>query len=189
MGIHEMDVFGPIDRRLWKRSLAALALAAGVGFAGAATAENDVRTETGAVAPIAVADFDYHDTSGEVRDQSAEHRTRLSAFMTKLRIDLGADPRFRVLSIACADPPGTAGGMAPATLLNAAKNAGARMLLYGQIDKTSTLIEWGRVQIVDVVADKLVFDRLMTFRGDTDEAWLRAESFLVKELQGGDFTK
>jgi hypothetical protein len=141
------------------------------------------------VTPIAVVDFDYRDSSGEVRDQAAEHRARLDAFMAKLRADLGADPRFPVVTIGCADPPCTAGNMTPTALMDAARRAGARLLLYGQIDKMSTLVEWGRVQIVDVAADRLLDDKLLTFRGDTDEAWLRAEAFIVEELKSGDFAK
>jgi hypothetical protein len=38
------------------------------------------------------------------------------------------------------------------------------------------------VQVVDLAADKLVFDRLVSFRGDTDESWQRAGRFLVREL-------
>lgn len=174
-----------VPPRPGKRNLRTLALAAGVGLAGVARGADDAGAET----PIAVVDFDYRDTSGEMRDQNAEHRARLSAFMTRLRTDVSADPRFRIVSIACADPPCTVDRETLAALMNAARNAGARMLLYGEIDKTSTLIEWGRVQIVDVVADKVLFDKLLTFRGDTDEAWLRAESFLIEELRDSDFMK
>lgn len=139
------------------------------------------------VTPIAVIDFDYLDTSGEVRDQSAEHRARLGAFMAKLRADLAADPRFSVVSIACADPPCTARNTPPRTLLDAAAKAGGRLLVYGEIHKMSTLVQWGKVQIIDLAADKLLDDRLLTFRGDTDEAWLRAEAFIVEELKARFF--
>ena len=169
-----------------RKGLRALALAAGVAFAGPATPETIAHP---AVKPIAVVDFDYRDTSGEARDQSAEHRARLGAFMAKLRADLSADPRFPVVSIACADPPCTAGNTPPQALIDAARKAGAHALLYGEIDKMSTLIQWGRVQIVDVAADKLLDDKLLTFRGDTDEAWLRAEAFIVEELKAGNFAQ
>jgi hypothetical protein len=107
--------------------------------------------------------------------------------MAKLRADLGADRRFAVVSIACASPPCTAGNMPPQTLLDAARGAGAHALLYGEIHKMSTLVQWGKVQLVDVAANKLLDDKLLTFRGDTDEAWLRAEAFIVEELKARDF--
>jgi hypothetical protein len=46
-------------------------------------------TET-AGAAIAIVDFNYVDTSGEVRDQRAEHEVRLSVFMNTLKDDLAA---------------------------------------------------------------------------------------------------
>ena len=109
--------------------------------------------------------------------------------MAKLRADLGADPRFPVVSIACANPPCTAGNMPPQALMDAARKAGAHALLYGEIDKMSTLVQWGRVELVDVAANKLLDEKFLTFRGDTDEAWLRAEAFLVEELKAGDFAQ
>jgi hypothetical protein len=171
-----------------RMNLRALALAAGVAFAGPAAAEDAGFLDSGAK-PIAILDFDYRDTSGEARDQGAEHRARLDAFMTKLRADLGADPRFPIVAIACADPPCTGANMPPAALMDAARKAGAHLLLYGEIHKMSTLVQWGKVQIVDVAADKLMYDKLLTFRGDTDEAWLRAEAFIVEELKSRDFAQ
>jgi hypothetical protein len=169
-----------------KRSLRALAIGAAIVFAGPAAAENNANP---AANLIAVVDFDYRDTSGEPLDQSAEHRARLGAFMAKLRADLGADPKFLVLSIACADPPCTAGNTPPQALMDAARNAGAHALLYGEIAKMSTLVQWGRVELVDVAADRLLEDKFLTFRGDTDEAWLRAEAFIVEELKARNFAQ
>jgi hypothetical protein len=132
---------------------------------------------------IAVIDFDYLDTSGEPTDQHAEHERRLAEFMHSLRADLGAAGGFRVVGIACDRPPCTAGDTPPAVLIASAKQAGARLLLYGQIHKMSTLIEWANVEIVDLKADKLIESKLFTFRGDTDEAWRRAEHFIVQETK------
>jgi hypothetical protein len=169
-----------------RKSLRALALTAGVVVAGPAPAENGANPTA---KPIAIVDFDYRDTSGEARDQSAEHRARLGAFMAKLRADIGADPRFAVVSIACANPPCTAGNIPPQALMDAARKAGAHALLYGEIDKMSTLVQWGRVELVDVAADKLLDDKFLTFRGDSDDAWLRAEAFIVEELKARDFAQ
>ncbi len=169
-----------------RRSLRALASAAGVVFAARPAAAGEISYP---IKSVAVVDFDYRDTSGEVRDQSREHRARLDAFMAKLRADLGADPRLAVVTIACADPPCSAGNMPPTALMDAARRAGAQLLLYGQIHKMSTLVQWGRVQIVDVASDRLLDDKLLTFRGDTDEAWLRAEAFIAQELKSGNFAE
>ena len=58
-------------------ALAALALQSGVSPAAAPIA-------------VAVADFDYFDTSGEVTDQSEEHRARVASFAKLLRDNLAA---------------------------------------------------------------------------------------------------
>lgn len=134
-------------------------------------------------ASIAVIDFDYRDTSGEVRDATAEHRKRLNAFMSAMRTDLAAGGQYRLVDVTCASLPCSLSNSTPSELIDQVKRAGARFLLYGGIHKESTLVQWAKVQVVDIEADKLVVDRLLTFRGDTDEAWNRAENFIVKELK------
>ncbi|HEX7417554.1 MAG TPA: DUF2380 domain-containing protein, partial [Steroidobacteraceae bacterium] len=62
-----------------------------------------------------------------------------------------------------------------------------RLLLFGGIHKQSTLVQWANARIVDIERDKLVFDRLLSFRGDDDAAWQHAEAFLSRELQAQDF--
>jgi uncharacterized protein DUF2380 len=131
---------------------------------------------------IAVADFDYADTSGEARDQQATHEARLQAFAGAIRADLAGSGKYRVVMLNCAPSPCTAGRTSPATLLEEARRVGAKLLLYGGVHKMSTLIQNGKVQVVDVEADKLMFDRLISFRGDSDEAWQHAERFLLREF-------
>ena len=46
----------------------------------------------------------------------------------------------------------------------------------------STLVQWAKLQALDLRSDKIVFDKLITFRGDNDEAWRQAESFVAREL-------
>jgi hypothetical protein len=166
------DVVGALRRVLAGLAAAMLVLAA-PSWADGPTATR---------IPIAVADFDYTDTSGEAGNQRAEHAARLEAFARMIRIDLADSGKYRVVALACAPPPCSAGRTQPAILLEDARRAGARLLLYGGIQKMSTLIQFAKSQVVDVDADKLVFDRLITFRGDSDEAWRRAEQFLVGEL-------
>jgi hypothetical protein len=72
---------------------------------------------------IAIVDFNYVDTSGEVLDQRAEHDVRLSTFMSALKDDLAAAGKFRLVIPACRpDPCSRSGG---SELLKAAKTAGA----------------------------------------------------------------
>jgi hypothetical protein len=132
--------------------------------------------------PIAVADFDYFDTSGEPTNQQAEHQARLQAFADAIRADLERDGRYRVVTLSCPQTRCAAAELAPAELLEKARAAGANRLLYGGIQKMSTLIQNAKVQVVDIAENKLRFDRLITFRGDTDESWQRAERFIVRDL-------
>ena len=125
-------------------------------------------------------DFNYVDTSGEVRDQLAEHELRLSVFMNTLKDDLAVSGKFRVIVPACRpDPCSRSGG---SELLKAARAAGADFLLVGGIYKMSTLVQWASAEVIDLRSGQIVLDRLFTFRGDTDQAWRRAEEFISNEL-------
>jgi len=68
--------------------------------------------------PVAVVDFSYADTSGEVRDQRREHAARLDAFMTALRSDLVAHGRT-VVTPTC-NPAPCSGAQPPEGALRAA---------------------------------------------------------------------
>jgi hypothetical protein len=129
---------------------------------------------------IAVVDFNYVDTSGEVLDQRTEHDVRLSIFMSALKDDLAAGGKFRLVVPACRpDPCSRSGG---SELLKAAKTAGADFLMVGGIHKMSTLVQWAKAEVIDLRNGQIVLDRLFTFRGDTDQAWRRAEEFISNEL-------
>ena len=67
-------------------------------------------------------------------------------------------------------------------LNKAARAAGVRFVAFGGIHKMSTLVQWAKIQIADMDQDRIVFDRLVTFRGDTDESRRRAEHFVAAEI-------
>ena len=161
------------------RRLAGAALGLGMFLTLSSARSEDVKAPP---IPIAVADFDYFDTSGEPTNQRAEHQARLQAFADAIRADLERDGRYRVVALSCPKTRCAAAELAPAELLEKARAAGANRLLYGGIQKMSTLIQNAKVQVVDIGENKLRFDRLVTFRGDTDESWQRAERFIVKDL-------
>ncbi|TPQ39723.1 hypothetical protein C2U70_06720 [Bradyrhizobium guangdongense] len=110
---------------------------------------------------VVIDDFSYTDTSNEPANQTAAHEKRLAAFMAALRRDVAADPRYR---------------LAPSL------QDGAAFKVIGGIQKTSTLVQWAKVAVIDVGAKKLTMDKLYTFRGDTDEAWAHAETFVAREV-------
>jgi hypothetical protein len=138
-----------------------------------------------AAAPIAVAvaDFDYFDTSGEVTDQTAEHLARVASFAKLLRDNVAAQGDYRVVSIECRDPPCTATSMSQDVFIAAARKAGARLVVYGGIRKMSTLIQWGEIQLLDLEAEKLLMRRTVTFRGDNDAAYRHAANFVGDTLK------
>jgi hypothetical protein len=153
----------------------------GPAFATGATAD-DGKPGGGPpqAAAVAVVDFDYVDTSGEERDQSQEHQARLNDFMAALRRDLAAQGKT-VVTLNCDQAPCSAA--APADVLQrAAREAGARILLVGGIHKMSTLVQWAQVAAIDAATGQVVFNKLFTFRGDSDDAWRSAEGFIARQL-------
>jgi hypothetical protein len=135
---------------------------------------------------IALAEFDYIDSSGEMRDQTQKHAALIADFMQALRSDVGQSGKFRIVPLLCDGQPCTSN---PSDLVLAARRAGAKLLLYGGVHKQSTLIQWAKVEIVDLEHDRIVYDRLLSFRGDDAKAWQHAEQFLAKDLASVDFTR
>ena len=50
----------------------------------------------------------------------------------------------------------------------------------------NALLQWAKFEILDIKSGKVVFDRLLTFRGDDDTAWQRAEAFVARDLLSDD---
>jgi uncharacterized protein DUF2380 len=138
---------------------------------------------------LAVAEMDYSDTSGEVIDQSADHRRRLRAFEASLRSDLAANGKFQSVALDCPPNACSIGDITANELIGKAQAAGADFLLISAFHKVSTLIQWAKFDMIDVKAQKLSFERLVSFRGDNDEAWRRAEAFMVRDIMDREFTR
>jgi hypothetical protein len=178
----------PVRRRACAR---VHAMAVGLGAAGllvAALIEGSAGWAAEPV-PVAITEFDYVDTSGEVQDQTAKHKALIAAFTDALRTDLGQSTKFRVVSLLCDGQPCSVRGTDPSDLLPRARSAGAKLLLFGGIHKESTLVQWAKVDVVDVERHSVVYDRLLTFRGDDAYAWRRAEEFLAQDLESADLSK
>jgi len=131
---------------------------------------------------VMVDEFSYVDTSGEPSDQDAAHRTRLQAFMAALRRDVAADKHLRLVGAACL-PPCTAEGRSASASLRVASEAGAKVLIIGGVQKTSTLVQWARAAAIDVTSHRILFEKLFTFRGDDDQAWEQAEAFMSRDVR------
>ena len=131
---------------------------------------------------MAVAEIQYSDTSGEVLDQGADHFRRLREFEASLRTDLAASGKIQNVALDCPPNACSIGEIEPAQLLDKAQSAGAGYLLISSFHKVSTLVQWAKVDIIDVKTHNVVFNRLVTFRGDGDEAWRHAETFIVRQI-------
>jgi hypothetical protein len=160
------------------QSIAAIVALCATAALHAAPAEADSATQSPG---LAILDLDYVDTSGEPTDQTAAHQRRAADFVSALKRDLAAGGQYRVVPIVCGAEPCTP-RTNPAELQKAARAAGARFVLVGGVHKMSSLVQWAKFQIADEEADQLAFDRLVTFRGDSDEAWRRAEAFVGRDI-------
>jgi hypothetical protein len=138
---------------------------------------------------LAIADFDYKDTSGETQDQAAAHAERLKNFTQLIDDELSASGKYQVVAITCPKRPCSAGAMDAESLTDAARQSGARLLLYGGIHKMSTLVQFGKAQVADLESDQVVYDRTISFRGDDDNAWKRASEFLAEDIQEKDLVR
>jgi hypothetical protein len=158
---------------------AGLALVAAAIFQASSVRQSQAQGET----PVfAVAEIQYIDTSGEVIDQSADHFRRLREFEASLRTDLAASGKVRNVVLDCPPNACSVGDIDADRLLGRAQAAGAGFLVIGSVHKMSTLVQWAKFDIVDVKTRNVVFNRLVTFRGDSDKAWRHAESFIVREI-------
>jgi len=153
-------------------------------FAAAALYTSPVQQSRAQSEPpvLAVAEIQYVDTSGEVIDQSADHFRRLREFEASLRADLAANGKVRNGVLDCPPSACSVGDIDADQLLDKAQAAGAAYLLISSFHKLSTLVQWAKFDIVDVKTRNVVFNRLVTFRGDDDKAWRHAESFIVREI-------
>jgi hypothetical protein len=130
---------------------------------------------------IAIAAFDYVDTSGEPVDQHDQHQRLLFRFEQQL-IDGLANGSYQPVHLKCSAPVCSSGALTPAELIVSAKNSGADLLVFGGVHKMSTLVQWILVEVADVSAKKLLLKRLLTFRGDTDIAWDHAARYVANLL-------
>lgn len=131
---------------------------------------------------LALSGFFLLDSSGEQRDQRAEHAVRLQHLDEILRNELDRSGRFALVEMDCPSQGCSGQAMKLDELLGRAQAAGARFLVVGAVEKMSTLVLWSRLEVYEIASRKMVFDRLFTFRGDNDEAWRRAAHYMARDL-------
>jgi hypothetical protein len=130
---------------------------------------------------LALMPFTYVDTSGEPRDQTVDHEARLRRMSTEIGAELDNGRIYRVVPV----PPELERCDATDSdcILAASRRAGVDRLLVGTLQKVSTMATQGWVGLFDASTGRRLFYRQLTFRGDNDQAWERAASYLSKEIR------
>ncbi len=152
-----------------------------IGIAIVCLATMSVASLVRAAETLMMTPFGFVDTSGEPRDQSAEHARRLAAMSRDIRQSLEKKGDYRVV----APPPGSK----PCPdgdnecILKEARAAGADLVLAAAVQKASTMESNVWVGIFKADDGKRLFFRQLTFRGDTDDAWRHATVFLDHEIE------
>ncbi|MBD3896486.1 DUF2380 domain-containing protein [Halomonas sp. ML-15] len=133
---------------------------------------------------LALAHFDFRDTSGELHDQSAEHEARLTSLNELLYAGLAGNPEITLVELSCEMERCTHRSPGLAVLAGQAQAAGAQYLLVGEIHKVSTLIGRGRLAVLDL-DDNNTFacEQLLSYRGDSDEAWQRMAQYTLRLIE------
>lgn len=164
-------MIGPTDPRLWMVVAISICLGTTSSFAA------DARP-----ARIAVAHFNFLDTSGEVRDQTARHEKQLRQFETEMRQTLSRASDIDLVALPCRSDRCSLGDPGMEQLEREAKAAKAQFLLAGGLHKMSTLVGWAKLVVFDLEKSGRTCQRLLTYRGDTEEAWRRAAKFGAEDI-------
>ncbi|AWN38805.1 hypothetical protein DK427_02885 [Methylobacterium radiodurans] len=132
---------------------------------------------------MAVLPLKLLDTSGEPTDQSAQHEARLARLTDEIAVDLTGTGLYSAAVLPAEHLRRNCPAGQAACLLQAARDRGAHLIFVGVVHKSSTLILQFWARLVDVRTGRDVLTRDLNFRGDTDEAWQRAEAFLVAQIR------
>jgi hypothetical protein len=133
---------------------------------------------------LAIFNFELLDTSleGEMRGPQADERNRLILISDQVRRQVAESGKFSLVDVA---PVKTA---ADGSNLQAcggcdvqfAEKIGADLVITGVMNKVSTLILNLTIFVRDVHTGQLITAMNADFRGNTDESWTRATSYLVR---------
>jgi Protein of unknown function (DUF2380)/Defensin propeptide len=133
---------------------------------------------------VAVFDFELVDTSlqGEVDGPRVDERDRLARVGDQLRQELEASGRFRVLDVSAIRAAlhrnnlQACGGCD----VEFARQLGADLVITGVVQKVSNLILNMNIYMRDVATGRMVASMSADLRGNTDESWSRAMSYLIR---------
>jgi len=133
---------------------------------------------------VAVFDFELVDTSlqGEVDGPRTDEQRRLMSTGDQLRKALAESGKFAVLDIAPVNAAAHGSNLQSCggCDVDYAQQLGADFAITGVVQKVSNLILNMNVYIRDTRAGQLVTSMSADFRGNTDESWSRAASYLLR---------
>lgn len=152
-------------------------------LAGLAAATFNATAQAKPLLTLAAANFAFKDTSGEVRDQTAEHARRLQALNEAVRHGLAQNRKIKTVLLTCQNDKCNAAEPGLEALAADAKKAGASHLLFGEVHKMSTLVGWIKFAMVDLIQNAPVCERTLSYRGDNDQAWQHAAKFAVRDIE------
>jgi hypothetical protein len=133
---------------------------------------------------VAVFDFELLDTSlqGEVNGPQADEQRRLKDVAEQLRKALAGAGKFVVLDIAPVNAAAHASNLQACGGCDVkyAQQLGADLAITGVVQKVSNLILNMNIYLRDTHSGHLVTAMSADFRGNTDESWSRATSYLLR---------
>ncbi len=133
---------------------------------------------------LAIFDFELLDTSleGEMRGPQADEHDRLIRISDQVRRQLTESGRFQLLDISPVKAAAEGSNLQACggCDVDYAQKIGADLVITGVMRKISTLILNLTIFVRDVHTGQLVTAMNADFRGNTDESWTRATSYLVR---------
>jgi hypothetical protein len=133
---------------------------------------------------MAVFNFELLDTSldGEIKGSRADEHERLLHISDQLRNELGQSGRFELLDMSALNVAAQGRNLQACggCDVQLAQQIGADLVITGVVQKISNLILNMRIYLRNVHTGRLVTTVNADLRGNTDESWSRATSYLVR---------
>jgi uncharacterized protein DUF2380 len=133
---------------------------------------------------LAVFDFELMDTSlqGELDGPRADERDRLMRVSDQVRKELAESGKFQLLEISKVNAAAHGSNLQACGGCDVqyAQQLGADLAMTGVVQKVSNLILNINIYLRDVHSGALVTSMSVDLRGNTDESWSRATSYLVR---------
>jgi hypothetical protein len=133
---------------------------------------------------LAIFNFELLDTSleGEMRGPQADERNRLILISDQVRRQVAESGKFQLVDVAPVKAAADGSNLQACGGCDVqfADKIGADLVITGVMNKVSTLILNLTIFVRDVHTGNLITAMNADFRGNTDESWTRATSYLVR---------